>query len=401
MATYLNVYLSYLPQYIMKLIEFNKRHRTAFCAALIACAGVITSCHNTIGADKDTSNDLTLPAIKIDTTTALITKDYMGSIEGKINVELRPQVEGILQEIYVDEGDYVKAGQSLFKIDASAYNEMYNNALANENVERAKLKNAKLEIDRLKPLIDNEVIAPVQLEKAKSDYEVAKANLAKASAAVGSAQINVDFTVIKAPVSGYIGRIPKRVGNLVSKSDKEPLTYLSDVSEVFVYFAMSESDFLHFSKAQNSENDSLALPTSLGKLLPEASLILADGIEYQEKGKIDAISGQINKSTGAISLRASFPNSEDLMRSGNTGTIKIQETRKNVILIPQEITTNIQDKTFVHLLSEENRVILREIKINGVADKNFIVSDGLDRNDVVIKTGFNKLSEGMRVIPQL
>ena len=325
----------------------------------------------------------------------------MGSIEGKINVELRPQVEGILQEIYVDEGDYVKAGQSLFKIDASAYNEMYNNALANENVERAKLKNAKLEIDRLKPLIDNEVIAPVQLEKAKSDYEVAKANLAKASAAVGSAQINVDFTVIKAPVSGYIGRIPKRVGNLVSKSDKEPLTYLSDVSEVFVYFAMSESDFLHFSKAQNSENDSLALPTSLGKLLPEASLILADGIEYQEKGKIDAISGQINKSTGAISLRASFPNSEDLMRSGNTGTIKIQETRKNVILIPQEITTNIQDKTFVHLLSEENKVILREIKINGVADKNFIVSDGLDRNDVVIKTGFNKLSEGMRVIPQL
>ena len=173
------------------------------------------------------------------------------------------------------------------------------------------------------------------------------------------------------------------------------------MSEVFVYFAMSESDFLHFSKAQNSENDSLALPTSLGKLLPEASLILADGIEYQEKGKIDAISGQINKSTGAISLRASFPNSEDLMRSGNTGTIKIQETRKNVILIPQEITTNIQDKTFVHLLSEENKVILREIKINGVADKNFIVSDGLDRNDVVIKTGFNKLSEGMRVIPQL
>lgn len=385
----------------MNLTKINKQNKTAFCAALIACVGLITSCHDTIGADKDASNDLTLPAIKIDTTNALITKDYMGSIEGKINVELRPQVEGILQEIYVDEGDYVKAGQSLFKIDASAYNEMYNNALANENVERAKLKNAKLEIDRLKPLIDNEVIAPVQLEKAKSDYEVAKANLAKASAAVGSAQINVNFTIIKAPVSGYIGRIPKRVGNLVSKSDKEPLTYLSDVSEVFVYFAMSESDFLHFSKAQNSENDSLALPTSLGKLLPEASLILADGIEYQEKGKIDAISGQINKSTGAISLRASFPNSEDLMRSGNTGTIKIQETRKNVILIPQEITTNIQDKTFVHLLSEENKVILREIKINGVANKNFIVSEGLDRNDVVIKTGFNKLSEGMRVIPQL
>src|SRR5690606_24286316 len=232
--------------------------------------------------------------------------------------ELRPQVEGILQEIYVDEGDYVKAGQPLFKIDASAYNEIYNNALANENVEKAKLKNAKLEIDRLKPLIDNEVIAPVQLEKAKSDYEVAKANLAKASAAVGSAQINVDFTVIKAPVSGDIGRIPKRVGNSGSKSDKEHLTYLSDVREVFVYFDMSESDLLHFCKSRHSENDSVAPTTSLWKLAAGALLIIADGIEYQEKGKIDAISGQINKSTGAISLRASFPNSEDLMRSGNT-----------------------------------------------------------------------------------
>lgn len=359
-----------------------------------------TSCNNSSKSDQDTSNDLTLPAIKIDTSTALITKDYMGSIEGKINVEIRPQVEGILKEIFVDEGDYVKAGQPLFKIDASAYKEIYNNALANENVERAKLKNAQLEIERLKPLIENEVIAPVQLEKAKSDYEVAKANLAKASAAVGSAQINVDFTVIKAPVSGYIGRIPKRVGNLVSKSDKEPLTYLSDVSEVYVYFAMSETDYLHFSKANNIENDSLASSISMGKLLPDATLILADGIEYKEKGKIDAISGQINKSTGAISLRASFPNSEDLMRSGNTGTIKIQETRKNVILIPQEITTNIQDKTFVYLLDSENKVVLREIKINGIANKSFIVSEGLQPGDVVLKTGFNKLSEGMRVIPQ-
>ncbi|SEH74071.1 membrane fusion protein, multidrug efflux system [Paenimyroides aquimaris] len=396
--------ISYLVKHMMNIQILNKKNKklkATLYAALLIGSGFFFSCQNTIGADKDSSNDLTLPAIKIDTTTAIITKDYMGSIEGKINVELRPQVEGILQEIYVDEGDYVKAGQPLFKIDASAYNEIYNNALANENVEKAKLKNAKLEIDRLKPLIDNEVIAPVQLEKAKSDYEVAKASLAKASAAVGSAQINVDFTVIKASVSGYIGRIPKRVGNLVSKSDKEPLTYLSDVSEVYVYFAMSESDFLHFSKAQNLENDSLATQTSLGTLLPNASLILADGIEYKEKGKIDAISGQINKSTGAISLRASFPNSEDLMRSGNTGTIKIQETRKNVILIPQEITTNIQDKTFVHLLNKENKVILKEIKIDGIANKDFIVSDGLKRGDVVIKTGFNKLSEGMRVIPQI
>src|SRR5690554_7295202 len=160
---------------------------------------------------------------------------------------------------------------------------------------------------------------------------------------------------------------------------------------------MSESDYLYFSKAENLLNDSLQNISALGGLMPDVSLILADGLEYKEKGKIDAISGQINKSTGAISLRASFPNSEDLMRSGNTGTIKIQETRKNVILIPQEITTNIQDKTFVHLLDEENTVLLREIKIKGTANKHFIVSEGLKPGDIVLKTGFNKLSEGMHV----
>src|SRR5690554_1975975 len=368
---------------------------------LFISLSLLFACQSKVRNEKDLPNDLSLPAIKIDTSTTLITKDYMGSIEGKINVELRPQVEGILQEIYVDEGDFVVEGQPLFKIDASAYQEIYNNAIANENVEKAKLKNAKLEIDRLKPLIDNEVIAPVQLETAKSNYEVAKASLAKASAAVGSAKINVGFTTIKAPVSGYIGRIPKRIGNLVSKSDREPLTYLSDVSEVYVYFAMSESDYLYFSKAENLLNDSLQNISALGGLMPDVSLILADGLEYKEKGKIDAISGQINKSTGAISLRASFPNSEDLMRSGNTGTIKIQETRKNVILIPQEITTNIQDKTFVHLLDEENTVLLREIKIKGTANKHFIVSEGLKRGDIVLRTGFNKLSEGMHVTPEL
>jgi len=288
----------------------------------------------------------------------------------------------------------------LFKIDGSAWSEIYNNAVANENVEKAKLKNAQLEIDRLKPLIENEVIAPVKLRTAESNYEVAKSSLARASSAVGSAKISLDFTVIRAPVSGYIGRIPKRIGNLVSRGDKEPMTYLSDVSEVYVYFSMSESDYLYFSKSQNGLIDSTNNKGTGGSLLPEATLFLADGIEYKEKGAIDAISGQINRSTGAISLRAKFPNSQDLMRSGNSGTIKIQETKKGVIMVPQEVTSNIQDKIFVYLLDDQNKVVMKDIVVDGTADKNFIVKEGLKRGDRVITTGFNKLSEGMHVIPQ-
>src|SRR5690606_5214510 len=201
------------------------------------------------GSSKTTdaqNNAMALPVQLIDTVTASTIKDYLGTIEGKVNVEIRPQVEGILEEIYVDEGAVVQEGQKLFKINPQPYQEQLNNAIANENVEKAKLENAKLEVDRLKPLVDNDVISDVRLRAARSDYDVAKASLAQASAAVASARINLGFTTIKAPVSGFIGRIPKRVGNLVSSSD--PLTELSDISEVYVYFAMSESDFLYFRK---------------------------------------------------------------------------------------------------------------------------------------------------------
>lgn len=355
----------------------------------------INSCN--IGSSKTLDpkeNALALPIIKVDTTTAITIKNYIGNIEGKVNVEIRPQVEGILEKIFVDEGAFVKEGQPLFQVDPLQYQEILNNMVATENVEKAKLRNAKLEIDRLKPLIDNEVIAQVQLETAKSNYDIAKASLARATAAVNSAKISLDYTIIKAPVSGYIGRMPKRIGNLVSKGDKEPLTVLSDVSEVYVYFGMSESDFLYFSKG-NKKQDSI----STGQYLPDVVLILADGHEYPEKGKVDMINGQVNRTTGSISLRASFPNSKDVMRSGNTGTVKLKETNPHVILIPQEVTTSIQDKTFVYTLDKDDKVKLQSIELNGVSGNNFIVSEGLHIGDRIIKTGFDKLTEGMYVKP--
>lgn len=380
------------------MITSRKTVLVAFSALIMFSTLIgINSCN--IGSTKTLDpkeNALALPIIKVDTTTAITIKDYIGNIEGKVNVEIRPQVEGILEKIFVDEGAFVKEGQPLFQIDALPYQEVLNNMIATENVEKAKLKNAKLEIDRLKPLIDNEVIAQVQLETAKSNYEIAKASLAKATAAVNSAKISLDYTIIKAPVSGYIGRMPKRIGNLVSKGDKEPLTVLSDVSEVYVYFGMSESDFLYFSK-DNKKNDTTGI--SSGQYLPDVSLILADGHEYPEKGKVDMINGQVNRTTGSISLRASFPNSKDVMRSGNTGTIKLKETNPSVILIPQEVTTSIQDKTFVYILDKEDKVKLRSIELNGVSGNNFIVSEGLNIGDRIIRTGFDKLTEGMYVKP--
>ncbi len=369
-------------------------------SALIAAFFI--SCTNGWSKKKEVENSLmSLPIHVVDTSTAITVKDYLGTIEGKVNVEVRPQVEGILEEIYVDEGAFVEEGQALFKISPLPYQEQLNNALAKENVEKARLRNAQLEVDRLQPLIDNEVMSDVRLQSAKSDYEVAQASLAQASAAVASARINLEFTTIKAPVSGFIGRIPKRIGNLVAKNDSQPLTVLSDIHEVYVYFAMSESDFLHFSRRhsdQANNTDTLSLSSS-ERFIPYVTLLLADGEEYPDQGVVDAVTGQVNRTTGAISLRATFPNTDFILRSGNTGTLKMEENMPGVLLVPQVATTELQDKIFVHTLTPDNRIKRQSIRISGKSGSNYIVAEGLEVNDRVVLSGFDKLTNDMEIIP--
>lgn len=364
---------------------------------ITAWLGVIYSCST--GSSKTSASEdkaIALPVQRIDTTTAVTEKDYLGTIEGKVNVEIRPQVEGILEEIYVDEGAIVTEGQKLFKINPQPYQEELNNALANENVEKAKLENAKLEVDRLKPLVENDVISEVRLRTANSDYDVAKASLDQASAAVASARINLEFTTIKAPVSGFIGRIPKRVGNLVGKSD--PLTELSDISEVHVYFAMSESDFLYFRKKYGKQ-DSTDGRTDTTQLIPNVTLVMADGSVYPETGIVDAINGQVNRTTGSISLRATFPNPDDALRSGNTGTLKMEERQPGVLTVPQVATTDLQDKVFVYTLAADHTVKRQAIEVAGKSGNQYIVASGINIGDRIVLSGMDKLSDGMAIKP--
>lgn len=361
----------------------------------------LNSCSNGEAKNSDQAlKPLALPVFTVEPSDAETIKNYIGTIEGKVNVEVRPQVEGLLEEIYIDEGSFVEKGQKLFKVNSSTYQEMLNNALANQNVAKAKLENAKLEIDRLRPLVENDVISEVRLKSAQSDFDVAKASLDQATAAVRSAQINQEFTVITAPVSGYISRIPKRIGNLVSKSDKEPLTVLSDVQDVYVYFSMNESDFLYFSKMKLKEDSINDVPRGKNALhFPEATLFLADGEEYKYKGTVDAINGQVDRTTGAISLRASFPNHNNILRNGSTGTLEISELKKDVLQIPQVATSELQDKTFVYVLDKDDIVTRRAIKISGTSKDNYIISEGLSAGDRILLTGLDKISEGVKVLP--
>ncbi|WP_018614719.1 efflux RND transporter periplasmic adaptor subunit [Segetibacter koreensis] len=333
--------------------------------------------------------------ITVATASAVTEQDYTASLQGKVDVEIRPQAEGFLEKVLVDEGQYVIAGQPLFKINAQTYNAQLNNASASLQAAEAAITNAQLEIDKLTPLVQNKVVSDYQLKVAQAARKIAVANAVQAKAVVSSAKINLGYTLVKAPVSGFIGRLPKKRGSLVSPTDPEPLTQLSDVHEVYAYFSLGESDFIRF-KSQyqgNTLNDKL-------KKLPPVSLLLADNTLYPQKGRIDMVDGRFDKNTGAITLRAVFPNAQSLLRSGNTGKIRLQQQHTDALLIPQTATIEVQDKVFVYAVGDSNKVSKQALNIVGKSGTDYIVKDGVKPGDRIVFSGLDHLTEGLIVKPE-
>ncbi|NLR79538.1 efflux RND transporter periplasmic adaptor subunit [Chitinophaga eiseniae] len=335
-----------------------------------------------------------LPITTLDTTSAFTTSEYATIVEGKVNVDVRPQVDGYLDKIYIEEGSFVKAGQPLFKINDQPYTEQLNKDIANLHAMQSAVTSAELEVEKIKPLVANKVVADMQLKTAIAALQTAKANVEQSKAAIAASQINVGFTLVKAPVSGYIGRIPKRIGNLVGKTDTAPLTTLSDISEVYAYFSMSENDFMDFSRG----NSGATLQQQLQHLLP-VHLVLANGDEFNQKGRIEMVDGQFNKNTGAISLRATFPNPAAILRSGNTGKVKMTRLHNGILLVPQAATLEMQDKVFVYQVGDSNIVKRQIIDIAGSNGSNFIVKNGLKRGDKIVTAGIETLAEGSPIAP--
>jgi len=336
-----------------------------------------------------------LPVLAITSANTTTDAEYPASIQGTVDVEIRPQVSGNLDHVLVDEGAYVSKGQSLFKINERPYREQLNNALASLHAAEAALINSQLEVDKLTPLVQNKVVSDYQLKTAKASQKIAAANIEQAKAMVASAKINLGYTNVTAPVSGYIGRLPKKQGSLVSASDIEPLTTLSDVHEVFAYFSLGETDFINFKSqyAGNSIGDKI-------KKLPPVSLILADNNAYPKTGKIDMVDGQFDKTTGAITLRATFPNANGTLRSGNTGRIRLGLQHDDAILVPQSATIEMQDKVFVFTVSKDNKVTKMPITVVGKSGTNYLIKDGVKSGDQIVLSGIDKLQEGQVIQPE-
>ena len=337
----------------------------------------------------------TLPVMSISYQAASTETEYPAALQGAVDVEIRPQVSGNLERIYVDEGTYVNKGQTLFKINERPFREQLNNALANLHAAEAAYLNAQLEVDKLMPLVQNKVVSDYQLKTAKASQKIAAANIEQAKAMVGSARINLGYTNVTAPVSGYIGRLPKKQGSLVASTDVEPLTSLSDVHEVYAYFSLGETDFIKFK--------SLYTGNTLGdkiKKIPPVTLILADNSDYPQLGKIDMVDGQFDKNTGAITLRATFPNAGGTLRSGNTGKIRLGIQHNDAILVPQSATVEMQDKIFVFTLNKANKVNKMPITIIGKSGTDYLIKDGVKSGDQIVLSGIDKLQEGQVIQPE-
>ena len=336
----------------------------------------------------------TLPVTTVSETSQQTFIDYPAAIQGASDLEIRPQIAGTIDRVLVNEGQLVSKGQLLFRISELPFRAQLNNAKAALSAAKAAVLNAQLEIDKLSPLVQAKVVSAFQLQTAKTTHQIALANVEQANAAVNSAQINLNYTQIKAPISGYIGRLPKKQGSLVSPTDIDALTQLSDVHEVRVYFSLAETDFINFNT--NYQGNSVA---DRIKHLPSVSLVLADQTVYPIQGKIDMIDGQFDKNTGAITLRASFANAKGLLRSGNTGKIRMGLTHEHAILVPQSATVEMQDKIFVFAVGKDNKVNKTAIAIDGKAGTNYLIKAGLKSGDQIVLTGLDRLQDGQLIQP--
>lgn len=313
------------------------------------------------------------------TVTGYLT--YPVTIEGVVNSDVRSKVSGYIQKVLVDEGQKVKKGQPLFRLETQSLSQEAEAAKASVNA-------AKVEVDKLIPLVEKGIISNVQLE-------TQKAKLLQAQSNYNSIIANIDYATVKSQVDGYVGAIPYREGSLVSPANTMPMTTVTDITQVFAYFSMNESEYLDF------------LQTTEGKTLqdkinnfPKVNLILANGKVYPEQGKIETSIGQINQNTGTVSFRAVFDNPNQLLTNGNSGKIKIPTVYENVMVIPQEATYEQQGQVMVFKLGENNTISASTIKIKASVDNLYVVESGVNEGDKIVASGVGKLRSDMAITPQ-
>ena len=371
-----------------------KRNRS-FSSSRVAFAAlglsVLTACGGGQGGMKMGDNQFAVEAVKA--TSSNQSEQYPATIKGLQDIEVRPQVSGLIVKLCVDEGATVRKGQALFQIDPTQYKAAYDQAAASVKSAKANLETITATERNKKMLHDQKIISDFEYQTAVNNLLTAKANLAQAEAAYTAAKQNLDFCTVKSPSDGVIGTFPYRIGALVSPSISEPLTTVSEIGDMYVYFSMTEKQLLDLTRAGGTLKEQL-------EKMPAVKLQLADGTMYDAEGKIDAVSGVIDQTTGSVSMRAIFPNKQNILRSGGMANVVFPYTMSEIILIPQTATQEIQDKKFVYVLQPDSTLKHTEIQISNLNDgKNYIVTGGLKEGDQIVVEGVQTLQDGPTISP--
>lgn len=327
------------------------------------------------------------PLMTVKPADRTLSVKYSAVIQGKQDVEVRPQVSGTITQVLVAEGARVQKGQVLFVIDQVPYLAALQKAKAAVATAEANEAIAKQTLEGKLSLYNDKVISDFELRTAQNEYKSAQAALLEAQAGLTEAANNLSYTEVKSPVDGYAGMTSYRVGALVSASMTEPLIRVSDNSDMYVYFSLSEKQILSLTSKYGSLDSALIA-------FPEVSLELNDGSLYGKKGKVDVISGIIDKGTGTVSLRAVFANSDRRLMSGGAANVIVPYERKQCIVIPQGGTYEIQNRIFTYKVVD-GKAVSTPVEVFEINDgKEFIVESGLQSGDVIVSEGAGLLKEG-------
>ncbi len=343
---------------------------------------LLASCGNKNTNERGQMPAPSLPVIEVPIKTVTAYTNYPATIEGTINSEVRAKISGYVTDVLVDEGQQVRRGQVLFRLETQSMSQDAAAARANVNA-------AQVEVDKLKPLVDKNIISPIQLATAKAKLQQAKSGYSSIAA-------NIGYGTIKSPVDGYVGSIKLRKGSLASPADQTPLTTVSQISKVYAYFSMNEKEYLDFLQETGGESKAEKI-----RNFPKVTLVLANGAEYEEKGTIETINAQINRNTGTVTFRALFNNAKGLLNNGNSGMIKVPRIYKDALVAPQEATFQQQEKTFVYKLTKDSMAISQAISIEASAGNIYIIKSGLQKGESIVAKGVNKLRDSMKIKPQM
>ncbi len=331
----------------------------------------------------------------VEPTNSELRSAYPAVIKGKQDIEIRPQVAGFITKVCVDEGAVVRKGQPLFIIDQVQYQAAVESAKAAVEVAKAAVSTQELTVNNKRELLKKDIISQYDMQMAENQLASIQAQQAQAQAQLTNARQNLNYTTVTSPSDGVVGTIPFRVGSLVSASIATPLTTVSDISEMYVYFSMTEKQLLGLTRDGGSLKEQLAK-------MPPVELQLIDGSTYEQTGKIETLSGVIDQNTGAATMRATFPNNKNILRSGGTGVVMIPYTEANALVIPQKASYEIQNKRFVFLLTDSATVKSTEIGVFPINNgQQFVVTEGLKPGDKIVTEGVGtSVKDGMKIQPK-